>query len=513
MNISTRKTFVLWLLVVLVAAATLNAQNRRARKSRMPRFKAVELVKEFDKNGNKRLDGGERVAARDHLVKLRKLGEGSGADGSAAGKSELPARKIAKDSVKSHADKALYDLDVIRTVFLDFELPNWTKELQTFYRTDVEVPATMTVDGKAYKDVGVHYRGSSSYFTLRGAQKTSFAIAMDYVDGKQTLGGYETINLLNGHADPSFMRTVLFAHLAAHYVPIPKACYVHLVINGESWGLYINDQQLNKDFLKEAFDTRKGARWKIPPNFNGESAFYYLGSEQKDYDGKYLLKSAKSKKKAWARLIEFCKLLHDTPADKLESVLPEILDVDRTLWFLAIDNILMDGDGYHYRGSDYALYLDPKGRFCPLFRDNNEAFNYGGGPGGFGQRGATPASGGARRRSPRLSSASLEPLALIEQERAPLVSKVLSVPKWRAQYLANCREVRDTWVDWQKIGPIVEKLRAQIEPLIKLDDKGLYGHEAFLQAIDQGSGRSPGLRKFFTERHEFLRDHKALSKD
>ena len=94
-----------------------------------------------------------------------------------------------------------------------------------------------------------------------------------------------------------------------------------------------------------------------------------------------------------------------------------------------------------------------------------------------------------------------------------MVSKVLMVPKWRSQYLANCRELRDAWVDWGKVGPIVERLRAQIEPLIKVDDKGLYGHEAFLQAIADGSGRTPGLKKFFTERQDFLRHHKLLSKD
>lgn len=516
MNRLTPNKLVTLLIVGLATTAILDAQNRRGgQRPRMPRFKAVELVKKFDQDDNGRLEAAERVAARAKLAELR--GASFGGSNASAKKSELPARKVSKAQVDAFPGKPLYDLGVIRTVFLDFEEPGWTKELQTFYRTDVNVPATMTVDGKVYKNVGVHYRGSSSYFTLRGSSKTSFAIAMDYVDGKQRLGGYKSINLLNGHADPSFLRTVLFAHIAGHYAPVPKACYVHLVINGESWGLYINEQQLNKDFIKEAFGTRKGARWKIPPNFSGESAFYYQGTEQKDYEGKYQLKSAKSKKKAWARLIEFCKILKETPADKLESTLPGILDIDRTLWFLAIDNILMDGDGYHYRGSDYALYLDTKGRFCPLFRDNNEAFNYGGGPGGFGRPAGSTGGGNnggrSRMRFPRLKAAILDPLVLIKQERAPLVSVVLSVPTWRAQYLANCRELLDSWVDWNKIGPIIDRLRGQIEPLIKVDDKALYGHQGFLQALDQGSDRSPGLKKFFTERREYLLGCEALKKD
>jgi hypothetical protein len=35
-------------------------------------------------------------------------------------------------------------------VFLTFESRNWAEELAAFYRTDVDVPATVVVDGKTY---------------------------------------------------------------------------------------------------------------------------------------------------------------------------------------------------------------------------------------------------------------------------------------------------------------------------------------------------------------------------
>src|SRR5207253_6629789 len=46
------------------------------------------------------------------------------------------------------------------------------------------------------------------------------------------------------------------------YMPAPKANYVRVVINGESWGIYVNAQQFNKDFIRDWFNTKKGARWK-----------------------------------------------------------------------------------------------------------------------------------------------------------------------------------------------------------------------------------------------------------
>ncbi|MEJ7637520.1 MAG: CotH kinase family protein [Singulisphaera sp.] len=47
------------------------------------------------------------------------------------------------------------------------------------------------------------------------------------------------MNLLNSHEDPTFLHTVLYFDIARHYIP-PKANFVRVVINGESWGLYVN---------------------------------------------------------------------------------------------------------------------------------------------------------------------------------------------------------------------------------------------------------------------------------
>ncbi|MFT4515999.1 MAG: hypothetical protein ACI89X_003904 [Planctomycetota bacterium] len=466
-----------------------------------PRFSKKQIVKAFDNDKNGRLTGAERAAAiawiREDLVKNPPRRRGS----RPAPESELESYKVAKDSVKHYGDRELYDSSVVRTVFVDFANANWSDDMKLFYRTDIDEPATVTVDGVVYPGVGVHFRGSSSYFSVVNRDKKSMSLSFDHEDGKQRLGGCKAVNLLSAHADPSYMRTVLFAHIVGNYVKMPKACFVHLVINGESWGLYINDQQLNKDFIEQAFGTRKGSRWKIGPNFNGESALAYQGPDRSDYQSKYELKSGK-KKKSWRALTLLCQTLSESSPEDLEKNLPAMLDIEHTLWFLALDNVLMDGDGYHYRGSDYAIYLHPNGKFYPLFRDNNESFNYGGGPGGFGRK-----SGEKRPRG-----AIMDPLKLVDEERAALSSKLMAVPKWRAQYLDHCRLLRDTWVDWQKVGPIVARWRRMIEPIVKKDDKGLYGYEAFKAALVDGSERTPGLEQFFKERRAFLDETPSLKK-
>ena len=100
--------------------------------------------------------------------------------------------------------------------------------------------------------------------------------------------------------------------------------------------------------------------------------------------------------------------------------------------------------------------------------------------------------------------------ATMHEVRAPLVNKVLAVPEWRARYLQNCRTLLDTWLDWEKIGPLVEKWKKQIEPLVAKDDKGLYGHQAFPTGLGEGGGRTPGLKQFVDGRREFLLKSEAL---
>src|SRR6185436_7851735 len=85
------------------------------------------------------------------------------------------------------------------------------------------------------------------------------------------------------------------------------------------------------------------------------------------------------------------KVLNETPAERLEKELSPLLDIDGALKFLAIENVLVNEDGYWIRASDYSIYLDEKGRFHVFPHDANEAF-----PGGRGGgRGGPPPGGGA----------------------------------------------------------------------------------------------------------------------
>ena len=215
--------------------------------------------------------------------------------------------------VKAYPEAPLYASNVLRTLFVEFESADWEKELEAFHGTDVDVPAKMIVDGKTYQDVGIRFRGNTSYMMVGSGWKRPLNFSVDLARKDQRLLGYRTLNLLNAHEDSSFLHSVLALEIARDYFPAPQANFVRLVINGESWGVYVNVEQFNKDFLTEWFGTTKGARWKVPGNPGGRGGLGYLGDDVAAYKQVYEIKS-KDEPKAWASLIRLCKVLNETPA-------------------------------------------------------------------------------------------------------------------------------------------------------------------------------------------------------
>lgn len=360
---------------------------------RGPMGQKRQVLKQHDKNKDGWLNKEERDAAREALkTDGGGFGRGPGGRGGRGGfgrggEEPRPGPRVAIDEVKTYPSAPLYEPGVLRTLFLDFDSKDWEAELEAFHGSDVDVPATLTVDGKRYPLVGVHFRGMSSYMGVRTGAKRSLNLSLDLADKKQRLGGYKTLNLLNAHEDPTFLNSVLYSHIARQYIPAPKANLVKVVINGESWGVYVNVQQFDKVFVQENYKTTKGTRWKVRGNPGARGGLEYVGDNIEEYKRSFEIKSGDSEK-AWKALVNLCRVLNQTPPDKLEAALAPIVDLDNLLWFLALDVALINGDGYWVRSSDYSLYLDDKGKFHFIPHDMNEAFHPPMGPGmGPGGRG------------------------------------------------------------------------------------------------------------------------------
>ena len=462
----------------------------------------TKLVKDHDKDGDSWLNKEERAAARAALAARPRRGPGGFGGFGRGGQQEppQPGKKMSPAEVKQYGKEPLYDLSTLRTIFLEFDTPEWEAEMAEFKNTDVEMPVVMTVDGKSYKDVGVHFRGASSFMMVPAGRKRSLNISMDWANSEQRLGGYGTLNLLNSNGDPTMMRYILFSEIAKNYIPMPKANFVRVVINGEYWGIYQNVQQFNGEFVKEWFKgAAGGARWKAPGSPRGRAGLNYIGDNVADYKRIYEIKS-KDNPKHWAALMNLTKVLSNTPPDKLEAALAPILDIDGALKFLALENVLVNSDGYWTRASDYNLYMEPAGKFHIIPHDVNETFR-------------TPEGPGAR------GGLDLDPTAGSNDPDKALLNRLLAVPALKARYMGYVRAITEDWLDWKKLSPIVERWRALIAEDVKADTRKMLSTKQFFDGIDkvleeeQGGGRgfrgpggppSTSLKQFVEQRRAAL---------
>lgn len=377
-----------------------------------PRRQTTKVLNQFDEDSNGWLNATEREAALAHLeTELANGGPGGGRGGFRGGgrfggsgsqAAPEPGPQMTPSDVASYPDAPLYDPFTLRTLFLEFESNDWEDELEKFHDTDVDVPASLEVDGQTLRHVGVRFRGNTSYSSIGSGRKRPLNLTLDMVYPKQEIGGYNTLNLLNAHSDPTFLRNVLYYEIARQYIPAFKANFVRLVINGESWGLYINVQQFDSNFTRDFFGTPKGARWKVPGSPRGQGGFTYLGDDIDSYRSTFELKTREDPK-SWVGLMLLFETLNNTPSELLESALAQSLNVDGVLKFLALDNVFVNGDGFWTRASDYNLYQDPHGKFHIFPYDANETFSVGrgdGGPGGPGGGRGTRGQGGRARGGP-----------------------------------------------------------------------------------------------------------------
>ena len=433
MKITVRQTFTLAMSLLLFAPSAVRAQFSFGGPDR-------PMLARFDKDGDKKLNAAERKAA------LSALGSSGGfyRRGYGAGRPGVP---VSPSSVRNVPESVpFYNGDTLRTLFFQFEDDNWERELMTFKETDIEVPATLLMDGKTYKEVGVQFRGSSSFMMVPEGMKHSLNVSVNAFTKDLTILGFDSLNLLSSHADPTFLRGVLFLHVARDFLPAARANFVRVVINGENWGIYQNVEQVNKAFLKEWYKTDAGTRWKAPGQPNGRAGLEYWGDNPDPYKSTYEIKG-KDDPKAWEAQINLTKVLNNTPIDKLEAALTPILDIDGVLRFLAVDNALANYDGYWVRASDYNIYLDPKGKFHILPHDINETFG-GGGPGP-------------------------DPLVGLNDPSKPLRSKLLQVPALRARYLQYMRDIATKWLEWKNLEPLVTKYHALIAAEVRADTRKL----------------------------------------
>lgn len=406
---------------------------------------------------------------------------------------------------RSFSQSEFYDISTIQDIKLTFFQSNWDAKLDSLKAANEEaylLAKSVEINGEIFDSVGVKYKGNSSYKASNA--KNPMHIELDYIRADQNYKGLKDIKLGNGFSDPTFVREALSYEILRQYMDAPMANFAKLTINGQAWGLYSNQQSINKSFIRDHFITNgdnpfiKGNPQSLggPPGSGGLPDLVYSSTDSSAYYARYEMKSDYG----WRELLALMDTLKNHPGS-----IDKILDIDRTLWMLAFNVVLVNLDSYTGAfAQNYYLYYDENGRFIPIVWDLNMSF------GNFPN--LSSGMGGGSLSLTQMQN--LDPLTQSSNASRPLIKVLLSNATYKRMYLAHIRTMlKENFAD-DHYRTRALAIQAIIDTEVQADTKKFYTYAQFLSNVDQtiaGFFLSPGLTTLMDARYDYLVANANLS--
>jgi len=221
-----------------------------------------------------------------------------------------------------------------------------------------EFPADFVFDKGVIKDtianIGFRLRGNTS----RYADKKSFKVSFNTFDPGRKFYGLEKMNLNGEHNDPSIMRSKIGWDLLRNFdIPATRSNHITLYINDNYYGLYINVEHIDEEFVDSRFGNQDGNLFKClwPADLD------YLGEDPEAYkftvgDRRAYALKTNVIQDDYSDLAEFISVLNTTPLDQLVCELDKVFNVYDYLKFMAVDIFMGNWDGYIYNKNNFYLY-------------------------------------------------------------------------------------------------------------------------------------------------------------
>ena len=315
----------------------------------------------------------------------------------------------------------------------------------TTYRADVAFANARRAD--TLRGVGIRLRGNTS---LRAAKKNLKLDLNEY--GNLSLAKLEKLNLNGEKNDPTLLRSRLTLELyRAAGVLASRAAHVEVYINGDYYGLYLNVEHVDEEFIERRFDGAVGNLYKcLYP-----ATLEYRGPRGEDYQYEeygrrvYDLRTNRDADD-YADLARLMTVLHETPATEFECGIEAVFDVDAFLRVQAIDALTGNWDGYAYNVNNFYLYHDPateRFTYLPYDLDNTWGIDW-----VRRDWGTRDVNDWARRNVPR-----------------PLYERILAVQRYRDRYNFYLADYLERFFTTEHLGERIATLRALTAPAVRRD--------------------------------------------
>lgn len=388
-----------------------------------------------------------------------------------------------------------YDVNTIQKVELTFAQPNWDYMLDTakLGAGGYIAAQSVTINGTTYNNVGVKYKGNSSYDSSH--VKNPLHIRLDKY-ATQDYQGFTDIKLANCYGDPSMIREALSYDILKNYMDCSRSNFAQVYINGMLMGLYTNDEDVDAKFCGDHFYSSTNTFVQCNPLGTAtpakKSNFKYItGADSSGYFNFYTLQS----KHGWNELKELCDTITNYPASLAANV-----DVDRAIWMLAFDNLLVNLDSYmgvfcqnHY------IYKDNTNHFNPIIWDMNMSF------GGFPYVGSGNSSMGS------LTVANMQQLAANTHATDaywPLIKDIQANAMYKRMYIAHMRTMMSEMFSSGTYQTKAAQMQSVVDTAVQSDVHKFFTYAQFQGGMNTnytvGSYTVPGISNLMSARVSYL---------
>ncbi|MBK9024359.1 MAG: CotH kinase family protein [Saprospiraceae bacterium] len=388
--------------------------------------------------------------------------------------------------------QGLYDVAHITEIRISFVENNWDQIMDANYSNDLDerLIGTVSINGIVMDSCGMQFKGNSTYNPSNA--KNPLNIKLDHVK-KQNYQGWETLKLASGRNDPSALREVLSYELLRNYTEAPLSNFARVYINDKFYGVFSSSESIDGDFQERyLYANDDNTRVKCNPLsvFGDGSSLKYYSEDSSDYFSYYEMKSDYG----WNDLAGFCNHL-----SKDGGEIDKYLDVDRALWMLAFNNVVVNLDSYTgpFR-QNYYMIKDYLGRMKPVIWDLNMSF------GAFSM-----ISTGGQGGNSLTKMQNMTPYLRENDSNWPLVNTLFTNPTYKRMYIAHCKTMLEEQITsglYAQRGQVMQDL---IAPDVKLDINSTYSYTKFLNNLNTSISGSGGGGQSFCGITELMEVRKA----
>lgn len=350
----------------------------------------------------------------------------------------LVAGAAAGQSAKDHAEAS-------QKFFRSGSIPRLVIELDPEACQDLRENARAYTTGRLRENESTVHEEVS--FKLKGAAGSfrdfddlpSFTVRMDRLKEDQRFHGLSKFHLNKSPQDPTYLHEFLGSEIFQDAgILAPRVTHARVWVNDRDMGLYVVKEGFDRTLLKRGFENSGGN--------------LYDGGFCQDVVAELERDEGKGPNDR-ADLIELSEICAEPDLVLRWSRIPEVVDVEAFITFMAVEQMLGHWDGYCFNSNNYRLYFDPVTRKAHFL------------PHGMDQLFQDPES------------------SILDAPHSLVAAAIMKNPAWRAAYRKRVGELLPLF-NADKLKKRVEQVAKRLKPALEeYDEDAAAGYEEIVNDL------------------------------